>query len=267
MITPSPLSAVPAIPESARLPPPPGVDLWCFFYEPHDAPELLAAYDALLTDDERVRHQRFYFEKDRLLFLATRALVRTTLSAYADLSPDAWRFDQGEHGKPFLIGEGARFGLAFNLSNTRGLVACAVSTTYERLGVDVENVERAGDTVGIADRFFSPHEVDALHALPVAEQQRRFFSYWTLKESYIKARGMGLAIPLDQFSFLLDEGPEIGIAFDPRLEDDPSRWRFFLHQASPRHQLAVGVDSGGARPELRLACVVPLRGRDREPPW
>src|SRR6185436_18685723 len=101
--------------------------------------------------------------------------------------------------------------LHFNLTNTRGLVACAVSVAHAEVGVDAEALDRSGETVAIADRYFSTEEVRALRALPESAQRQRFFAYWTLKESYIKARGLGLRLPLDQFSFRL--GESIGIAF------------------------------------------------------
>lgn len=253
--------SLPPIDVSETLSGAPGiVDLWCFFYEGVDDPALLAAHDALMTPAERARRDRFVFEKDRRLYLATRALARTTLSAYAPVAPAAWRFAEGSHGKPYIDAPRPAPRLHFNLTNTLGLVVCAVSVAHDAIGVDAENVARAGETVSIADSYFSPFEVRALRARPAVEQPRRFFSYWTLKESYIKARGLGLALPLDQFSFHLDEGPEIGVSFDPRLGDDAARWRFALIDASPVHALAVGAATGGAPLAPRIAAVVPLRG-------
>jgi 4'-phosphopantetheinyl transferase len=258
---PQPRAVLPPVSVGETLTGAPGiVDLWCYFYEGIDDPELLASHDALMTPAERARHGRFVFEKDRRLFLATRALARTALAAYAPVRPDAWRFAEGEHGKPFITSPSVAPPIHFNLSNTPGLVVCAVSVAHEELGVDAEFLERRTETVSIAGSFFSDYEVRALRALPAADQQRRFFSYWTLKESYIKARGFGLALPLDQFSFHLDEGAEIGITFDPRLSDEPSRWRFALVEMSPVHLLALGVNTAGAPLSPRMISVVPLRG-------
>jgi 4'-phosphopantetheinyl transferase len=71
---------------------------------------------------------------------------------------------------------------------------------------------------------------------------------------------MGLALPLGQFSFLLDQGPDIGVSFAPRLADRPARWRFALLRGSPRHMVAVGVDTDGGPLSLRANHYVPLRG-------
>ena len=242
------------------------VDLWYFFYEPETDPQLLADYAALMTDAERARHARFYFERDRWLFLATRALVRAVLSRYAAVAPADWRFAEGSHGKPYIAGPEDAPRLSFNLSNTPGLVVCAVSAAHDQLGVDVERTTRSSDTVSIADRYFAPPELRALRALPAPAQPERFFAYWTLKESYIKARGLGLSLPLEQFWFLLDGRADIGIGFDPRLADDPARWRFALLRAAG-YFVAVGADTGGAPLSLRGARLVPLRSVEPRPAW
>lgn len=220
-------------------------------------PVLLAAYEALLTPEERARKQRYYFEKNRHEYLITRALVRSVLSRYAPVKPAAWAFSANEWGCPSIASPEAT-GLRFNLSNTRGLVCCLVARDRD-IGIDVEDVEREGETVAIADRFFSPSEVEELHAQPEAARRPRFFDYWTLKEAYIKARGMGLAIPLDQFSFRIAAGRPIGIAFDPRLEDDATSWQFEQLRPTPSHLISLALRRGDD-PPLRVVVrrVTPL---------
>jgi 4'-phosphopantetheinyl transferase len=246
------------------------VDLWYFRYEASQSDELLQAYAALLTPDERERHDRFLFAKDRLQFLATRALVRTVLSEYAEVAPADWRFSAGSHGRPYVTSP-APNPVRFNLSNTQGLVVCAVTRADHELGVDVEFLERRGELVTIASDFFSPIEVEALRMLPAEAQRERFFAYWTLKESYIKARGLGLAIPLDQFSFVLEPASlsvrdaaahvDIRIAFDPRLDDAPLAWSFALLSTTSNHMLAVAAKSSRRVMQLRATEYVPLRGK------
>ncbi len=237
------------------------VDIWCCFYDDVRDPELLAAYEALMAPDERVRHRRLIFARHRLQFLVTRALCRWALSRYAPVAPGAWCFASGAHGKPAITAPVVRPQIWFNLSNTQGLVACAVSAAHEFLGVDVEAVDRKTDLHGLAERFFAAREADALHALAAEQRRERFFSYWTLKESYIKACGLGLRIPLGQFAFDLEDGMPIGVSFDPRLKDDPSHWRFALLRASAEHLLAVGAKVGpGAPMRLRMATCIPFRG-------
>ena len=197
---------------------------------------LLSGYDALLSDDEQAKCRRFRFDKDRHCCLVTRALLRTTLSRYTDVPPGAWRFVLNPHGRPEIDAPREARWLKFNLSHTNGLVVCLVARE-RAIGVDVEDRERGGRLLDVAERFFSPSEAAALRALPENEQLDRFFLYWTLKESYIKARGMGLAIPLSQFSF--DIGPGITVRFDPRLGDDPESWQFTALGVGRRHAVAA----------------------------
>ena len=133
-----------------------------------------------------MRLERFHRDPDQLLFLATRVLVRTVLSRYAPVAPADWRFAADEYGRPHVVGDGQPR-LSFNLSNTSRLVVCAVAQDTD-VGVDAERV-RPRTPLDIADRFFAPREAAALSALPTDEQLARFYDYWTLKESYIKARG------------------------------------------------------------------------------
>ncbi|WP_437979856.1 4'-phosphopantetheinyl transferase family protein [Sorangium sp. So ce117] len=233
--------------------------LWYVFCDSARDEALLEAYHRLMAPDEAAQQARFLFAENRHEYLLTRALVRTVLSKYANVAPEAWSFVRNEFGRPQIAGPPGVPPIRFNLSNTRGLIACLVALDRD-VGVDVEDTERASSAVDIADRFFSPGEVRALRALPPERQRARFFEYWTLKESYIKARGMGLAIPLDQFSFHLDDGPAIGISFDPRLGDDRSAWQFALYQPSARHTMAAAIRSGGGPAlSIELRETVPLR--------
>ena len=232
--------------------------VWTVREDRIDDPKLIASYHALLTAEESARHDRFRFEKGRHQFLLTRALVRTVLSLYADVAPAQWRFENGEWGKPDICAPDGYSWLRFNLANTEGLLACAVTRSRE-IGGDVENMHRSGETVTIAERYFSETEAKALRALPESEQRERFFRYWTLKESYIKARGMGLQIPLGQFSFDVEDDP-IRISFDSALSDESGDWQFEQRRLSERHMLALGVRRGHrSNLDLSVRPLIPLR--------
>lgn len=203
-------------------------------------PAARARCEALLSADEHARMQRFRFERDRNIYLVAHALVRTALSRYAPVAPAAWRFVTNAHGRPDIAPGACARPLRFNLSHTRGLVAVAVALERE-VGVDVEHMYPPTFSLDVAEHFFAPAEVAALLALPAAARRDRFFAYWTLKESYIKARGMGLALPLDQFAFDLDHGDDIVLSVDPRLADDGRAWWFHQRVIGPEHRLAVAL--------------------------
>ena len=131
------ISQLPPIRVPETLGAPPGViDLWCFFYEQVEQPELMAAYAALMTPEERARHDRYYFERDRRLFLATRALVRTVLSCYHPaVAPVTWRFAEGERGKPPPPGPGSPARLAVKVSSSPAITrALPASLTGRPIG-------------------------------------------------------------------------------------------------------------------------------------
>ncbi len=197
---------------------------------------LLSRYAKLLTAQETAKQQRYKFAKDRHDALITRAFIRDLLSYYADIPPDEWQFEKGEKEKPEVVN--APLPLRFNISHTKNLITCAVTLTDD-IGIDVENTSRSNDILSIAERYFSEQEATELFSLPEFKQTSRFFDYWTLKESYINAWGLGLAIPLDDFSFkindkiqvsndIFDIKSDIQISFAAHREDFPQALRCWL---------------------------------------
>lgn len=228
----------------------------------HD-PALLAAYHDLLDADERIQQQRLHFERDRHRYLVTRALTRTVLSRYAPVAPTDWRFRKLEHGRPQIINPEAA-GLTFNLTHTMGLIALGITRGGE-LGIDTENIVERIAPLEVAPRYFSTRETSDLHALPFEAQGERFFHYWTLKESYIKARSLGLSLPLDQFSFSFSDEHSLDIDFDPRLADTHAHWHFWLLRPTREHLLAICASrTVTPAPSLQVRYIVPLAQNN---PW
>ncbi len=217
-----------------------------------------------LPEDERAAASCFLFEEDRKRSLLTRVTVRHVLSQQpGGLHWRDWRFSRTAHGKPVIANPGFDW-LSFNLSHTRSLVVCGVAACA-RLGVDIESMGRPFSP-GIVDRYFSAGERSELRRASPELRQRRFLDYWTLKEAFAKALGLGLSLPLDDSSFdvRLDE---IGIALTGRgatAGEDPAGWRFFLGALAPAHVLAVAY-SGLAPLDISFYDAAPfLRGGERE---
>lgn len=235
------------------------VDLWVIAA---DDPRIDIAFpkiDAALLSDERTRIDRIISPPARREQTLTRVFLRRLLSRYARVPERAWRFDVNAHGRPEICAPSLDASLDFNLSHTAGMIVCLVGR--ERiLGVDVETSDRARRVLDIAKRFFSPAEARALRDLPPHRQLDRFLAYWTLKEAYIKARGMGLALPLHHFSFHLDETLSIRLSFDAMIDDNPARWHFVRSRPTDRHHLAVALrcNEGETLPTLRERDALPL---------
>lgn len=223
-------------------------------------PALLKGYYRLLSEQEAVQQGRFYFEKDRHTYLITRAMIRTLLSRYGDVQPVDWLFEKNEYGRPHIAPDQDHASLLFNISHTDGLIAIAFAIGRD-IGVDVETADRDNDVVQLADRYFSANEVRDLHSIPEAEQKYRFFDYWTLKEAYIKARGMGLSIPLNQFSFDVMQPGTVAFQLDSRLGDRAQRWSFEQWWIDPSYKGALAVDFEFAPlNRIILREIVPLVG-------
>jgi 4'-phosphopantetheinyl transferase len=194
---------------------------------------------AILSHDEIRRAGSFRFERDRRLFTFARALVRRTLSRYVNVPPSSWRFGSSPLGRPFILFPTEARTLRFSASHTDGLVMCAVAAGRD-VGADVERVLDCAP-LEIADRFFASREAEAIRASNGAEQTLSFFSYWTLKESYIKARGLGLSLPMNKFSFRLSPGASPSLHIDPGLGDQAAGWHFLSLRPTQSHCAALCI--------------------------
>lgn len=205
----------------------------------------LAAYETLLNDDERARWQRFHYAVDRQRFLVGRAFMRTVLAeCLGHGDPANLQFSFNAHGKPELAGS-HQGQLHFNLSHTDAMLVLAVNRRHA-VGVDVEAVTRKVELLALAKRYFAGHEYEDLANLDEAAQRERFFALWTLKEAWLKARGLGLHIPLDDFSFNLAGANPI-VEFGPQLNDRAEAWQFRL-LAQDQFRIALAVDCPASQP-------------------
>src|SRR5215472_387976 len=240
------------------------IHLWLAFYDEINEEHLHVAYRDLLDAAERQQEQRFHFAKDRRRYLVTRALVRTVLSKYVSVHPREWVFSANAYGKPDIVnGQALHASLSFNISHTDSLIVLGV-TKLRALGVDVENFGGRQAMIDVADRFFAPQEVVELAKMPSQQQHYRFFEYWTFKESYIKARGMGLSLPLEKFSFHYPHDRGVEIAIDPELNDDSARWQFWQFRPRPDYLVAICAERLGAgATRLITRQVIPILS-DRE---
>lgn len=229
-----PLLAWPDPPETLTLEPD-WVHVFCFRLELSG--ERQEALRALLSPDEQARAARYCREADRCHFIAARGQLREILSAYTGTPAAGLRFAYSPQGKPALAEDPFSLvgGLRFNLSHSAGLGLLAVAAGCA-VGVDLEWSGRTVDTAAIAARFFAPGEIAALNHLPEAERRQGFFNGWTRKEAYLKATGLGLALPLDSFSVSLAPG-------DPPRLDTPRQgdWSLYALDPAPGYTAALVV--------------------------
>lgn len=200
---------------------------------------------ALLGPSEIERYQAFKVESPRTQFLAARGLLRTTLSRYRDVAPEHWVFSTNRYGRPFIVEkEGDVTGPFFSVSHTDGLVVCAIAA-FPDIGVDVERRHREIDIAEVASSVLSDNERAWLDIFAQRGRSQAFFTLWTLKEAYAKARGMGLSLALSSIAFG-DIGTSPRVSFGPEIADDPTRWTFQTIPDAPDHIISLAISSGGA---------------------
>jgi 4'-phosphopantetheinyl transferase len=221
-------------------------------------PALLQRYWYLLTETEKSQARRFHFPADQHRYLVTRVLLRTVLSRYAPVSPAQWRFSCNAYGKPAVANDGGQAArIAFNLSHSGQLVVLCVSCDHA-LGIDTECLSGRPPSMDTVARYFCAEEALALAAIPTHLRAERFYRYWTLKEAYIKARGMGMSIPLDQFSFDFGVGGHIAMHMQPALGDRATRWRFWQWRQAAA-LIAVCAPASTPQPQqLTHKRIIPL---------
>ncbi|MDI6687881.1 MAG: 4'-phosphopantetheinyl transferase superfamily protein [Desulfobacterales bacterium] len=201
---------------------------------------LLDRYRSVISENEKRKVNRYVFEKDKHSCLVTRALLRFVLSACTCCDPELFEFIENNYGKPDLKPGLVTMPVKFNISHSRNVTACALALGSE-IGMDIEDHSRKID-LNIADRFFSKPESEYLRSCPDKDRQEVFFDFWTLKESYIKARGMGLSIGLDKFGFKIDK-KNVCINFHESLNASPEQWKFFRFSPVENYKAAISIQS------------------------
>jgi 4'-phosphopantetheinyl transferase len=197
---------------------------------------------AAMSGEERARAARFVFPRDRLSYQVAHGLLRLVLARQTGVAARDLAFSSSALGRPELQPGGEGPGrVRFNLSHTRDLVGCAVTRDAE-IGFDLERM-MAPAPIDTAGRYFSPAERAWLSGQVADRQPEAFYELWTLKEAYLKARGLGLSLPLESFSIV----PAAAPGTPPSLAAPPGdggpwslqSWRFADHRCA----LALGAST------------------------
>ena len=158
------------------------------------------ALQNVLNEKERLRATRFHFDADRNRFIVRRAILRQIIGQYLGKVPGVIEFAENSFGKPTLAGESGELPLHFNLS-TSGEWVISAFAMQRRIGVDVEKCRQDFNWAEIAGQFFHAQEMKSISESPELERVQSFFKHWTMKEAFIKARGVGLERSLLELDF------------------------------------------------------------------
>lgn len=191
-----------------------------------------------LSQSEEQRMNDFYFDKDRYLFGTARYVLRSICSNLVNTKADDIQIDFLEYGKPFF----PKFNhLQFNISHSGNIILLGFGINYP-LGVDVEIYSNTIDHLKLSKSVFSKKEVNDLHKLEDTVLVEGFYNCWTKKESYIKARGLGLHLALDGFSVrLFDEG-NYNLSHTTDIVGEPQKWQLFNFPVGDHYAAACTCD-------------------------
>ena len=227
-------SSVVAVPEAGQ------ICIWTLGADNSAMPGAASSLEAVLSPEERKEALRIPLVASRRQFIVGRAMLRRVLSSHFPVPVAAWRFARDHNRKPFVCAPRMPLPIQFSISHTEGLIACLV-TLSSSAAVDVEKVEHSPDLPAVAAEFLSLGERKTLEALPGPEWTARFFDYWTLKEAYAKARGLGLQLKLSEFEFHFGRDDTIRMACPSRMDHNWREWRFWCRRQSSSHVISVAV--------------------------
>ncbi|PZT54600.1 4'-phosphopantetheinyl transferase family protein [Paenibacillus silvae] len=199
-----------------------------------------------VSAERREQASRFVHQADAYRSVLGEMLTRVTLSQLTGLRSDELSFTRNAYGKPALSNNPD---VPFNVSHSGEWVAL-ISGGTDELGIDIEKV--APIDLQIAERFFSSSECQFLAAMSVETQQDTFYRLWTLKESYIKAVGMGLSMPLNSFAILPNNLKHGELDWSCKQDGQIVRHRFYSQPLDEQHMLAACAVQGElpAQPEI-----------------
>lgn len=197
-------------------------------------------WHTLLGEDEKKRAARIRIERARRQFIIARGVLRELLANYLRRQAREIMFTYGPHGKPLLPTTENPKELHFSLSHSHGLAVFAFTERRE-LGVDVERVRDKVPCEALARRYFSPRETAELMSLPPVQRRRAFFHCWTRKEAFIKAKGMGLALPLNQFEVVLAPNVPAALRYTAWDPSEASQWRLVDLRVHDDYAAALAV--------------------------
>ena len=149
------------------------------------------------TDDEAP------FTPGQLRF-ARRFFLRLLLGAYLGIPGKSVRINRSNRGKPMLDAAAHRADLHFSVAKSHDCLLIGVATGVH-IGVDLEPAgRRTHNPLGVARRYFSAAESEALAALDPGRLNAAFLRTWACKEAVVKASGQGIANELCRFSVETD---------------------------------------------------------------
>ncbi|MGB2692924.1 MAG: 4'-phosphopantetheinyl transferase superfamily protein [Thermodesulfobacteriota bacterium] len=171
-------------------------------YTDYPSVEIESLYKNILSPNERERVDRLRFENDKKRFIISRGQLRKSLSHYLKVGPADIAFTYNKYGKPRINSEINLEKIKFNASHSKNLVVYAITQNTE-IGIDLEYIREVSKADKIVSRYFGEEESKFYYSQPDDKKDLAFFTLWTRKEAYSKAKGMGIGLPGKKFDLNL----------------------------------------------------------------
>jgi len=212
-----------------------------------------------IQSDEKERLKRFVFRKDVRASLVGRLLMRKFVNEYANLPYDKIIFVRDEHNRPILKDNSTV--VSFNVSHQGSYTVLAGEIKNVKIGVDVMTLDynedkNISDFFRLMNKHFSIAEWEEIRnsGKSEAEQMSMFYRHWALKESYVKALGVGVFVNLGSIDFQTNsELSENSITTDTVLYVNgiKQNWLFEETLLDSRHCVAVALQENDNSLRLR----------------
>lgn len=174
----------------------------------------------MLSAAETARAARFGRSDLRDRYIVGRATLRLLLALRLGLPPGEVPIERGIRGRPHVANAP---GLDFNVSHTRGVALIGIAHG-PRIGVDIEHGDRVVNVEGVARKFMSAREREALASMAPDDRRRALLRLWTCKEAMSKATGDALAAPFRRMDVVTGPAVRLSDGPPPYL---PDRWRLY----------------------------------------
>ena len=164
-------------------------------------------------------------------------MARTLVGRALGVAPESWPWREGPRGRPEIGWPSAP--VSFNVAHSGDVVVCAIAEGMH-VGIDIEDRTRAQLDRALVPRYCSPSEAGDIERHGAAWQDR-FLKYWTLKEAYLKATGLGIAVHLADLSFSIAADEAVSVELRASLAGTDPNWTFDLRPLSDAYYVAMAA--------------------------
>ena len=191
--------------------------IWTVSLEPGE--EFIEKCKSALSEGERNRIDWFSFPQVQNNYVISQGVLRSILAGYLNIEPSQIQLSKHAKGKPFVTNDTSLF---FNLSNSGKKAVFSFSRDNE-VGIDLEMIRTLPDLEELIQKNFTPAESNYISKV-AEEKLKRFFQFWTIKESYLKAIGEGMRLTPDNLEFCIEN--DVIKYLGAKGFHDPADWLF-----------------------------------------